>query len=282
MPALPRKFQKIFGGALVAANNIAQIGSTITGTPVYSTDLDTIQALTAYLNGFAAQVVNGTNSPVLEEVNAFFRMVTQQLAYLFESGIGEWNSATTYYKKSIVNDGNGRLYRSLTDNNLNNALSNTTHWIPYDTSLPGTVIDFAGPSIPAGYLLCDGSAVSRSTYAALFAAIGTTWGNGDGVTTFGLPDLRGRATVGVGSVDGSGDTNWTNGLKGGAETVTLVENQLPVVQGPQASEADNGDLGPLVITANSQAISGHPCQFGGGQPHANVGPRAGINKIIKT
>lgn len=281
MAAIPRKLQKIFGGSLVAANNIAQIGSTITGTPVYSIDLDVIQSLSAYLNGFAAQVVNGTNSPVLEEVNAFFRMVTQQLAYLFETGIPEWNVSTTYFKKSIVNDGNGRLYRSLTDNNLANAVTNTTHWIPYDTTLPGTVIDFAGAGVLQGYLACDGSLVSRSTYADLFTAIGTTWGAGDGSTTFALPDLRGRATVGLGAVDGTGGTNWTLGLKGGAETVTLAENQLPVVQGPEGSNEDNGDPGPLVITATAQANGGHPCQFGGNQPHANVGPRAGLNKLIK-
>lgn len=56
----------------------------------------------------------------------------------------------------------------------------------------GTVLTFAGANAPAGYLLCNGSTVSRSTYAALFAAIGTAHGSGDGATTFHLPDYRGR------------------------------------------------------------------------------------------
>ncbi len=63
----------------------------------------------------------------------------------------------------------------------------------------GGVQAYAGASAPTGYLLCDGSAVSRTTYADLFAAISTTWGVGDGSTTFNLPDLRETALVGVGS-----------------------------------------------------------------------------------
>jgi microcystin-dependent protein len=56
---------------------------------------------------------------------------------------------------------------------------------------PGTVMAYAGTTVPEGYLLCDGSSVSRTTYANLFASIGTTYGTGDGSTTFNLPDYRG-------------------------------------------------------------------------------------------
>jgi microcystin-dependent protein len=57
---------------------------------------------------------------------------------------------------------------------------------------PGVVFPFAGSASPDGWLLCDGSAVSRTTYAALFATIGSAWGYGDNSTTFNLPDMRGR------------------------------------------------------------------------------------------
>jgi microcystin-dependent protein len=67
----------------------------------------------------------------------------------------------------------------------------------------GTIMAFAGGSVPAGYLLCDGSAVSRSTFSDLFTAVGTAWGTGDGSTTFNVPDLRGRFVRGVN--DGSGN-----------------------------------------------------------------------------
>lgn len=61
----------------------------------------------------------------------------------------------------------------------------------------GTVAATARATAPTGWLLCDGAAVSRTTYAALFAAIGTAYGTGDGTTTFNLPDLRGRVAVGL-------------------------------------------------------------------------------------
>lgn len=63
----------------------------------------------------------------------------------------------------------------------------------------GAIIPFAGTSAPTGYLSCDGSAVSRTTYADLFTAIGTTWGAGDGSTTFNVPDLRAAVLRGAGS-----------------------------------------------------------------------------------
>ena len=55
---------------------------------------------------------------------------------------------------------------------------------------PGSIVAFGGSMAPSGWISCDGTAVSRTTYAALFAAIGTAWGTGDGTTTFNLPDLR--------------------------------------------------------------------------------------------
>lgn len=61
----------------------------------------------------------------------------------------------------------------------------------------GTMIAFAGKSVPDGWLLCNGALVSRTTYAKLFAAIGTAWGAGDGSTTFKLPDADGRVMQGV-------------------------------------------------------------------------------------
>ena len=62
---------------------------------------------------------------------------------------------------------------------------------------PGMIVDFGGTSAPTGWLLCDGSAVSRMVYAALFSAIGTKWGTGDGTATFNLPYLIKSGAVGV-------------------------------------------------------------------------------------
>src|SRR5262245_41827914 len=69
---------------------------------------------------------------------------------------------------------------------------------PADMSVPpGTIIAFGGTTIPAGWSLCDGSEVGRATHATLFAAIGINFGGGDGISTFNLPDLRGRFMRGV-------------------------------------------------------------------------------------
>ena len=84
----------------------------------------------------------------------------------------------------------------------------------------GIVIPFAGTVAPQGCLLCDGSAVSRTTYSALFAVIGTTYGAGDGSTTFNIPDLSGRVVIGSSQSHALGTT-------GGSETVTLTADQLP-------------------------------------------------------
>ena len=83
----------------------------------------------------------------------------------------------------------------------------------------GTVLDFAGANVPAGYLECDGSAVSRAAYPKLFAAIGTAWGAGNGSTTFNLPNLGGRTCIGKGSR--------AVGNTGGSETHTLTTSELP-------------------------------------------------------
>jgi microcystin-dependent protein len=84
----------------------------------------------------------------------------------------------------------------------------------------GIVIPFAGSTAPQGYLLCDGSAVSRTDYADLFAAIGTVYGAGDGSTTFNLPDLSGRVVIGVSNSHALGST-------GGEVSHVLTSSELP-------------------------------------------------------
>lgn len=88
----------------------------------------------------------------------------------------------------------------------------------------GAVTQFAGSAAPTGWLLCDGTAVSRATYADLFAAIGTTYGAGNGSTTFNLPNLKGRVPVGRDSADTSFDVL---GETGGAKTHTLTVTEMP-------------------------------------------------------
>ena len=102
----------------------------------------------------------------------------------------------------------------------------------------GLIAMYGGPTAPSGWLLCDGAAVSRTTYAALFAAIGTTWGSGDWSTTFNVPDLQGRAAIGVGS--GSGLTTRALADKVGAETHQLTEAELAAHQHAAGGDHDHG------------------------------------------
>lgn len=90
----------------------------------------------------------------------------------------------------------------------------------------GAMLDFAGVTAPSGFLGCDGSAVSRTTYAALFSVLGTTWGSGDGSTTFNIPDFRRRVSIGSGG-SGTGVIGSVVGDTGGTETHTLTAAQLP-------------------------------------------------------
>lgn len=99
----------------------------------------------------------------------------------------------------------------------------------------GAVLPFAGLTAPGGWLLCYGQAVSRTAYAALFAALGTAYGIGDGSTTFNLPDARGRVPGGKDNMGGtaasrlttagSGVDGSTLGAAGGAQAVTLTAAQ---------------------------------------------------------
>jgi microcystin-dependent protein len=74
--------------------------------------------------------------------------------------------------------------------------------IPQDSAPIGSITPYGSNTLPSGWLLCDGSAVSRTTYAELFALLGTTWGIGDNSTTFNVPDLRGASPAGVGTSSG--------------------------------------------------------------------------------
>lgn len=90
----------------------------------------------------------------------------------------------------------------------------------------GAILAYGGPSAPSGFLNCDGSLYLRSTYSALFAVIGGSYNNGDGSSTFGVPDLRGRTTVGVGTGPGLSARNMGDTF--GEETHILASGEMPV------------------------------------------------------
>lgn len=162
----------------------------------------------------------------------------------------------------------------------------------YDVLPAGTLLDFAGTSAPAGFFLCDGSAVSRTAYVALFNNIGTTYGVGDGSTTFNLPDSRGRVHAGrdnMGGVaanritaGGSGITGTTLGASGGAQTHTLAIGEMP------AHTHEFNTFGNVPAVTNNPASSASGAggttttnSKGSGAAHNNTQPTLIINKIVK-
>jgi microcystin-dependent protein len=157
-----------------------------------------------------------------------------------------------------------------------------------DTIPAGSVMDYAGTAAPSGWLLCYGQAVSRTTYAALFTAISTTYGSGDGSTTFNLPDLRGRVAAGKDDMGGSaanritaagsGITGTTLGAAGGTQTHTLTEAQMP-------AHTHSGGFGSGSSVVSAMCGSGgnvNTGSTGGGAAHQNTQPTLILNKIIKT
>jgi microcystin-dependent protein len=146
---------------------------------------------------------------------------------------------------------------------------------------------------PSGWAFCDGRLIPISEYEALFALIGTFYG-GDGVTTFALPDLRGRIPVHQGS---SGGFSTILGQVAGTETVTLTTPQLPLHT--HVALANNGSSGTSQNSpagAFSNKWSGAPfdapgaantslnpasvTSIGGSQPHENLPPYQVINFVI--
>jgi microcystin-dependent protein len=156
----------------------------------------------------------------------------------------------------------------------------------------GMVMTHAGSTAPSGWVLCYGQAISRTTYADLFTAIGTTYGAGDGSTTFNVPDLRGRVVAGQDDMGGASANRLTSpingdtlGASGGSESHTLTLDEIPAhthntfYQTHDTSPGSGGSDSDLVRSGSSTRATS---SAGGGNAHNNVQPTFILNYIIKT
>ncbi|MBP2663747.1 MAG: exported protein of unknown function [Firmicutes bacterium] len=147
-------------------------------------------------------------------------------------------------------------------------------------SIPtGTILPYAGSSAPTGYLLCDGSAVSRTTYASLYSVVGTTYGTGDGSTTFNVPNLKDKFMLGKGA------TYATLATTGGEATHTLTVAEMPAhthtttfIRDQCSGTSGNAVFGDEERDGTNDITSG---STGGGGAHNNMPPYIVVNYCIK-
>lgn len=157
---------------------------------------------------------------------------------------------------------------------------------PFIEAPIGSISLFAGSTAPSGYLICDGSAVSRTTYSGLFDVINTTYGTGDGSTTFNLPNLKGKVPVGLDSNDTSFDSL---GETGGEKNHTLITDEIPAHyhnagEGKEFIKNTGETFGYGTGASTSIAVSTKDAltgSTGGGQAHNNLQPYIVMNYIIK-
>ena len=178
--------------------------------------------------------------------------------------------------------------------------SGTSVVAPSSSNTPaGIVLPYAGSSAPAGYLMADGTAVNRVTFAVLFGVIGTTFGVGDGSTTFNLPNPAGRTIMGVGTYTDSvsGSITRTLGQQVGAAAHVLVTAEMPSHNHGGGAHthtyaAYNAPNTPTLgaMTGNSSNVA-NPSTSNSGTiittqgsdaAHNNMQPSLGLNYIIKT
>ena len=131
----------------------------------------------------------------------------------------------------------------------------------------GMVMGWATATPPLGWLICNGATVSRTTYAELFAVIGTTYGAGDGMTTFVIPNLAGKV------MRGSALVSYPLGASGGADSITLNSNQIPVHTHP-VSITDPGHSHDVVLSGMyNDGDTGSGIVYAGQGLAGTAGPR---------
>ena len=148
----------------------------------------------------------------------------------------------------------------------------------------GILIPFAGTTVPDGWLLCDGSDISRDLYSNLFAVINTGFGEGDGSTTFNLPDLRGRMPLGLDNMGGASantvDNVQADALNGKAGT---ENHALSTEEMPTHTIYSNANMSGVGTNAGNYSYvnSINTTTIGSGSAHNNMPPYIALNYIIK-
>lgn len=212
--------------------------STLPDDAAATAGIASLQKLFQIIN--ATPLEAGGIAPDREDINALFKYLGDSIFYAMNGGIASYNAAYGYPVGALVKY-NNVLYEAIQANGPDSTVAaptDSTYWsqIPTYADLSdlmptGVVLPFGGSTVPNGWLLANGAAASRSGKARLFSVYGTTFGAGDGSTTFNLPDLRDRYIIGVN----------TNALG------TQIAEQLPNIVGaldtPYTALAPTNEVG---------------------------------------
>jgi hypothetical protein len=172
-PNLTRVHQKIFAGNAIT-DEIGVFGSLQAGTKLTSSNIATLQSLAAYGLGFSDAATSGEQLPSLEEVNGLHKTETEQIQYILNKGIPEWTADAEYYIGDIQREvGGTKLYKSITDNNIGNALTDALNWEIYydpDNSIFNNVTINNKLNTQPNAAIISGGAV---TYAGAYMVVDT-------------------------------------------------------------------------------------------------------------
>ena len=266
-----------------ALGNNADV-STLPDDTAGTTGLASLQKLFQLIN--QTPLAAGGVAPSREDFNALFKLLGESVFYMQNGGVWAYNATYDYEVGRVVLHTDGNLYKCIKNNGVSSVVKAPTdleYWTKVSTQndltslLPtGSIIPFAGSNIPAGYLLCNGVAVSRTSYAGLFGVISTLYGTGDGTTTFNLPDLRDRFLEGAGTntvgtkleaglpnITGSmtskqsADEKYQSGFEGGVNTSGCISAQSNSRIGIPDIGQNSEQVYAIEITAsNSNALYG--------------------------
>ena len=247
--------------------NVSSGGSTVgynamlAGSSVGSTTLQTNTVSFASAFGYTPYVIVGWMDSTLNQVATPQVISRSSSNFLWVIRNSEGMISTNWTINWIATD-----TQILSSSNLISLQNFTSDRVPI-----GSIEMWGSLTAPNGWFLCDGSAVSRSTYSNLFSVISTNFGVGDGSTTFTLPDLRNRFAYGVST---------GLGMTGGVSSVTLTSNQIPPHSHSYVAAHATG--GTQSQSGGDWTYSTWPSgEAGGGQAHTNMPPYQSVSFIIK-
>lgn len=292
MMAAVAKYRDDIAGAIVT-------GGTSTAYTVSSyQQFDTAAHMNGQLIAFTPHTTNGAGTVTIN-VDGLGALALRQF-HNVDLGAGVLIQGTPYL--AVCNTATGEF-------NLVNSFGPSPYLIPL-----GGMIDFIGPTAPnSQFALPFGQAISRTTYATLFSMVGTTYGAGDGTTTFNIPDLRGRVAAGKDDMGGAAASRLTatyfgsgatalGGVGSSGESTVLVTGNLPPYTpagtitngaittpqlGGQSSGAAGGSAVPIVFNPQTITLSQAASSFNGSPqggtsvPLRTVQPTMIVNKLLR-